>query len=277
MKNKHNKKRNTAFIYEALIKEVTVAMLRGQTERKRKIVDIIKKHFNPDSELYKELKCYRSLYENQNLDREVSEKIVKEAKIAQRLIDPNGLFKQQTDLIKDVNVEVSPSVFNNYVPNYRTLASIAQLFSQKLSPKNSVILENQLIEDMTSSEPTAPPVGDVDNIVVKNFVGKFNLKYSDSLLEEQKKLLTFYISSFADNALELKMFLNEEIGRLSKGLEDAKDLEEIKSDKHMVEKANNIIEKLNSFSRETIDENVLITVMKTQQLIKEIYSHGDNG
>ncbi len=51
MKNKHNKKRNTAFIYEALIKEVTVAMLRGQTERKRKIVDIIKKHFNPDSEL----------------------------------------------------------------------------------------------------------------------------------------------------------------------------------------------------------------------------------
>ncbi len=35
--------------------------------------------------------------------------------------------------------------------------------------------------------------------------------YGDNLLREQKELLTRYISSVADNGLELKLYLNEEI------------------------------------------------------------------
>jgi hypothetical protein len=275
MKNKHNKKRNTAFIYEALIKEATVAMLRAQTERKRKIVDIIKKHFSPDSELYKELKCYRSLYENQNLDRDLSERIVKEAKIAQRLVDPQGLFKQQTELIKDVNVEVSPSVFNNYVPNYKTLASIAQLFSSKLSPKSTIMLEGQIVDNMIAEAPEVRQLEEIDSVVVNKFVEKFNHKYGEGLLDEQKELLSYYITSFADNALELKFFLNEEIERLRAKLTKAQSVEEVESDDAMVEKTLKIIEKLDSFSAAPIDESVLKTVMKTQRLVKEIYN-GDS-
>tara|TARA_R100000808_G_C2128731_1_gene138388 strand:- start:200 stop:1030 length:831 start_codon:yes stop_codon:yes gene_type:complete len=275
MKNRHNKKRNTAFIYEALIKEATVAMLRGQSERKRKIVDIIRKHFNPDSELYKELKCYRSLYENQSLDRALSEKIVREAKIAQRLVDPHGLFKQQTELIKDVNSEVSPGVFNNYVPNYKTLASISQLFSTKLSPKGAVILEGQIVDNMTAAAPPEPVIEEIDSVVVNKFVEKFNHKYGDELLEEQKELLSYYITSFADNALELKIFLNEEIVRLKTELSNAQTVEEIEADKEMVDKTLKIIEKLDAFAGSSIDESVLKTIMKTQRLVREI-SNGDS-
>ncbi len=40
----------------------------------------------------------------------------------------------------------------------------------------------------------------------------------------------------------------------------------------MVSKAEQVVQKLNSYSQETISENVIMTVLKTQQLVKEIYN-----
>ena len=68
------------------------------------------------------------------------------------------------------------------------------------------------------------------------------------------------------------MFLNEEIGRLKNKLREAKDIEEIKSDNSMMEKADNVILKLDSYSKETVNETMLLTVLRTQKLVKEIYS-----
>jgi hypothetical protein len=73
------------------------------------------------------------------------------------------------------------------------------------------------------------------------------------------------------------MFLNEEVMRLRVKLEEAKDADEIKSDKEMLNKTNQVIEKLDSYSNETISEEVLMTVMRTQALVKEIYNNGSNG
>ncbi len=39
----------------------------------------------------------------------------------------------------------------------------------------------------------------------------------------------------------------------------------------MLEKTNQIVQRLKDFSKETISENVIMTVLKTQQLVKEIY------
>ena len=149
MKAKHNKKRNTAFVYEALIREATVAILKNDIERRNTALAIIKKHFKPGSPLYRDLECHRSLYENQGLEEDLSEKILREAKLANRLIDPQGVFKAQTELIYDINKELEPSVFGNFVPNYKHLASIAQIFSLKTSPKQQVMLEREVVKGMT--------------------------------------------------------------------------------------------------------------------------------
>ena len=84
MKIKHNKKRNTAFVYEALIKEATNAIIKNDIERKDKIVKIIKQYFEPFSALKKDLDCYRSLYETRGATKETSEKIMKEVKLSKR-------------------------------------------------------------------------------------------------------------------------------------------------------------------------------------------------
>jgi len=113
-------------------------------------------------------------------------------------------------------------------------------------------------------------------VVIKSFTKKFNNKYETELLDEQKELLTYYISSFADNALELKTFLNEEIARLRSQLQAAKSIREIQSDPDMIEKTEQVIAHLNEFSKRSVDDELLLTVMKTQSLVKEIYSDGNN-
>jgi len=116
----------------------------------------------------------------------------------------------------------------------------------------------------------------VDNVVYRSFVKKFNQKYEDELLEEQKKLLSYYISSFADNALTLKTFLNEEIERLKEAMAQALDDENIKNDPEMIEKSKKVSLKLESYASSDVNETLLSTILKTQKLVKEIQSDGSN-
>lgn len=275
MKNKHNKKRNTAFVFEALAREATTAIIKGDQERKAKVVSIVRKHFTGDSLLKKDLECYRSLYENQNLDEETSQKILEAVMAAKRLIDPDGLFKQQTEVINDINKELSPETFNNFVPNYKSLATIAKMFNTN-SPKQAVMLETKIVEGMTGviEEQQMQPI---DSITFTTFTKKFNEKYNSSLLREQKELLNHYISSFSHDELETKIYLNRELGRLKESLSEAVKVEEIANDPEMVKKTNAVKERLESLSGETrLNESTLLTILKTQELVKEIYNDASN-
>jgi len=275
MKNKHNKKRNTAFVFEALAREATVAIIKGDAERKAKVISIVRKHFTGDSLLKKDLECYRSLYENQNLDQTTSKKIVEAALAAKRLIDPDGLFKQQTEVIKDINKELDPQTFNNFVPNYKSLATIAKMFNTN-SPKQTVMLEAKIIEGMVNDTEISN-LEPIDSITFTTFTKKFNQKYGDTLLREQKELLRQYISSFSSEELEIKIYLNRELGRLKESLEKATDVEEVAADEDMINKTKLVKELLESLSSETtLTDTNLFTILKTQELVKEIYDDGSN-
>ena len=84
------------------------------------------------------------------------------------------------------------------------------------------------------------------------------------------------MDSFVDNSIELKMFLNEELYRLKKELNDSKNNEHIKSDEQMVQKTEQILEKLESFKSIQADQNMLLTVLKIQQLVGEINEDADS-
>lgn len=275
MKNKHNKKRNTAFVFEALAREATVAIIKGDTERKAKVVSIVRKHFTGDSLLKKDLECYRSLYENQNLDETTSKKIVEAVMAAKRLIDPEGLFKQQTEVINDINKELSPATFNNFVPNYKSLATIAKMFNTS-SPKQAVMLESKIVDGMTGviEEQAMQPI---DSLTYTTFTKKFNEKYGSSLLREQKELLNHYISSFSTDDLETKIYLNRELGRLKQSLSEAAQVDEIANDPEMIRKTDAVRQRLDELSGETkLNESTLMTILKTQELVKEIHDDGSN-
>ena len=111
---------------------------------------------------------------------------------------------------------------------------------------------------------------------MKTFVKNFNSEYKNNLLSEQKDLLNKYIMSFSNNGLELKIYLNEEISRLKKELNESKLKEEICSDEQMIEKTDLILEKLSTLKDGFADHDMLFTILKVQQLVGEINNNASS-
>ena len=273
MRLKHNKKRNTAFVFEALIRELTKSIIKKHKGKQNTIVSIIKEHFSKNSILKTELDLYKTIYETRHMEKKLAEKLISEAKKNYSQIPKDKLFKEQTRLINKINKSLSSNLFSAFVPNYRNIASIYSIFNDSVSVKEKVLLEEKMIEYMsTETKKEDSVVEPVDNIVYRSFVEKFNNKYSEDLLPEQKALLARYISSFSDNGLEMKIFLNEEISRLKQSLASHVHMDPINADEEMVSKAEEIVGILENFSTRPIIEEDLEVLLRTQKLVSEISS-----
>jgi len=73
---KHNKKRNTAFIYEALVREIVKQSVVKNNEKRNAAIQIMKESFAPKTELRRELDLYKTLIENKDLKEKIAEKIL---------------------------------------------------------------------------------------------------------------------------------------------------------------------------------------------------------
>ena len=62
MKFKHNKKRNTAFVFESIVREIVKSIIAEDVEKKKIVVSTLKKFFNKDKssgvELYLEVNIF---------------------------------------------------------------------------------------------------------------------------------------------------------------------------------------------------------------------------
>ena len=115
----------------------------------------------------------------------------------------------------------------------------------------------------------------MDSIIYSSFVNKFNEEYSESLNEGQKTLLGKYISSFTDNDLELKIYLNEEIGRLKEELGSIQAGLSATKDDAAAEKVKQVYEILSQTKNKEIDTETLEVVLNTQGLLEEIDKNDD--
>tara|TARA_B100000131_G_C18102387_1_gene606529 strand:- start:1297 stop:2133 length:837 start_codon:yes stop_codon:yes gene_type:complete len=274
MRLKHNKKRNTAFVYEALIRELTKSVVKNNKNKQNKIVSIMKEHFAQGTELSKELDVYKSIYETTDLEKNVAEKVIVEAKSRYSSLNKGVIFREQSALINKINKTLSKNIFNNFVPNYKNIATVYSIFQDTLPIKDRVLLEENILEQMSSSvEIKQEAQQPMDNIVYGTFVNKFNEEYSNKLSENQKQLLTKYISSFSDNGVEMKYYLNEEIGSLKQRLEQCKTDPDIREDISLKNKIDQVYSILESYKEKDIDTSLIELVLKTQDLVEEIQSN----
>ena len=183
-------------------------------------------------------------------------------------LDKRKLFQEQSALINKINRTLSNKVYNNFVPNYKTIASVYSIFQDALPVKDRVLLEENIVDQMSASveivQETQQPI---DSLVYGTFVEKFNEEYSSALNENQKTLLVNYISSFDDNGIDLKIYLNEEISRLKTALENIK---QENSDPDLKEKLGKVYNILDETKNKEIDTNTLEIVLSTQQLLEDI-------
>ena len=274
-RNKHNKKRNTAFLYEALLKEVTKAIISGDRKAKKTAISILKESFAPKTVLSEELELYKTLLETKEMDNLTAEKIVFQVRQARSNINESDIQEAQNRLISRVNKELSSGVYSNFVPNYKNIATISQLFTTdegNANIKSGVLLEQKVVSSMMEavSTPDAPKMKPIDNLVFKSFVSKYNKEYSSGILSEQKELLNRYILSFSDNGVDVSIYLNEELGRLHGVLTDALASDDIKTDATMVESTKRVISMIDGFRETPINKDLIEDVLKIQNLVNEI-------
>jgi len=269
-KFKHNKKRNTAFIYECLVVELTKAVLSNNKDSQLNIKSIIKEFFKKDSALLKDLRIYQAITETRDVSESTAEKILQEAKSQKFSIDTKQLFNEQNKVINKINKSLPVDFFSNFIPSYKNLASVSQIFNTSLPIKSRVLLEQEVVGAMSKSEKEKQEMLPVDSLTYKIFTQKFNQQYSDSLLEEQKTLLEKYVSSFKDNGLELKVHLDQEIGRLKKEIQQCSSNNFIQENEILKKKLSQVSEILNGFALQTPTEEMLKKVVSIQSLVKEI-------
>ena len=262
---KHNKKRNTAFLYECLIKEMTKAVVRGELQKKQQIVETLKRYFSKGTPLYNDLQLYKQLMETKNLKESLGIRFMEEVKKDWETLDRKEIFNQQTQLIREFNHKL-PEAFGNFVPNYKSIATIGQFFnSSGLKAKSRLLIEERVKRLVISHSEAIKEqnLKTVDSLTYKTFVSNFNDTYKESLLKEQRELLTNYITSFSDNGLGLKMFMNEEVGRL-------KEQCEVLSEGKWSDKISLVKEKLEDFKKKPLTEEIVKDVFHIQQLLSEI-------
>ena len=264
---KHNKKRNTAFLYECLIRELTKAILKEDKQRQTKVKGLLREFFAKGKPLAKELDLYKSLLESKELNQDFSRRLMVETKKDFDTLDRKDIFNEQTALINKINKALGNKAFSNFVPNYKDLATIGLYFqNSNLGAKKRIMLEDKVVGYLTRLDESQTEMKPVDQLEFKMFVKRFNETYEHSLLREQKDLLSNFIVSFSDNGLGLKSFINDEIGRLKESVSSYID----DSDTPLNENFKKVKSKLDNYSKRPVDSKMVEEVFYIQDLLAEV-------
>ena len=223
MQIKHSKYKNTAILFEILVKQITADTLSGKDS---KAVDILKKYFS-NTELGKEYKLYETLTKSKNVSEGKATTIIDTILESSKKLNKNKLRKEKYNLVKEIKEDFNiDEIFNIRIKDYKVYASIYTLLEIYGSDKNvnpQQIIDNKvtLLEYLTQSlvksdevkndvlQEFASADKDIRILTYRILLDRFNEKYS-GLNSKQKTILKEYIES-VDSTSKLKDFYNDEI------------------------------------------------------------------
>ena len=272
---KHNKKRNTAFLYEAITLWLTRQIVTSDVNQDITTA-LLKEHFHKGTPLFEELKLYQEVMNSKGSNISLVGRILEEVKKEYLHLDKRVIFNAQTRLLEAINKTYGDEVFSLYLANYRDLASVYQILNEKLTIKERATISQRLCESLSNvrdsrneNEEYVIEESKIDNLTCKVFLESFNKEYAKGQIftEEQQNVLLGIVLSSSDNGVYLKTFLNEEINRLRKVVSESK---EIKEDQEMQEKANKVLTFLDEFKKRPYDNEMLQKLMEVQELASEI-------
>lgn len=241
-----------------------------EEQKKKHAISLLKEYFSKGRLLKRELEIYKSFEELEDTPRPVVEKIIHEAKKQFIGLGRKDVFEEQTRAIDKINKTFGRDAWSNFIPNFKSLATINQLLQQNLSPKKQIIIENKLMDSIATQKKQKQMFPKINNLAMKNFIEKFNNQYSSTLNESQKTFLNKYIVSSSHNDLEFKAYLYEEISRikhaLSENLQKQKNVEVSK-------KIKKVLDRINGYNKVTLSTDLVLEVTRIQSLVSELNSN----
>jgi len=260
-----------------LLKYITKNILESNKKNAKKGTRIIEKHFHKNSELYKEFRLFNALAKSKVSNTHVVASILNEAKNAVRNnIDYNKLEKEKSDLIRDINYNLSKDFYYNPVPNYRDLGAIQLTINEwkKKSPdlKKLVEFETKIAEIMLEEEKS-PVVEDEinashsDRLVLKIMTEKINKKYNADLTNEQKNIIKNYVFYSEKNGNYLQEYFKSKKKEALLVLEDFEDKSE---NRYLLSKVDKVRNKINEVNIEEVTDENVIKFLSITNLINEL-------
>lgn len=282
-KIKHSKFKNTGFIFELLVRQITSEILSSNKSVAEKI---LKEHFNSKKELSKELKLYQYLVNEKYNSEAKAEKFIDTVCEARKRLDETKITKEKYNLIKTIKENYNIDEFiKSPISNYKALASIYKIFevttsNEQYEPTEIVGARFTITENIINSSIQNKDVKmkdavmeeykrideDLRAISYKILVESFNKKYK-TLTAEQKGLLREYINNI-NNTGKLNEYVGGEVVKLVMELKEVGKSVKDKVTKIKLAETVSNLKKIKSAKR--IKEEHLSAMMMTYELLKEL-------
>ena len=280
-KLKHSKIKNTGILFELLTRQITADVLAGKDS---KAVTIVKKYFNENTSLGKELQLYRLLSEKHFKSENKANELVEVVLKSRKKLNNSKLRNEKYNLIKQIKETYdSTDFFNGRISNYKLFASIYNVFQnetsndefnpeQVLNSKFTVLehITNQKISSDTVKEKVLKEYSQKDKdlrlLTYKILVDKFNKKYK-KLDESQKKLLENFINNVS-NTNKIREFIDNEVSIVKEEL--SKHLPKVKDKVTKIKLTEAIKQIVNLTKGRVVEEKQVLTMMRYYELVKEI-------
>jgi hypothetical protein len=288
MSKSHNKKRNTALLYEFLIRKISSALVEGDKKTSSTALKILRRYYKPGTQLYKEFRLFNSLVKTTVSSDGVSSSIIGEARMAARTADMNALDREKSLLIRSINYSLrDDNFYEQPIAEYRMYATIQTLLNEWRKPVGTADLsslakyEDHLRSWLLSEKKTVES-GLIDEspgtarLLMRVMMKKLNEKYSNVLNDEQRELIKAYAFSTAnDDQTTIKRKLEEMRSDLLNSIEEYKINNQ--DNNFLVKKLNEAKTAIVSELLETVDDSTVSKFMLYSTLRHElISSEGEN-
>jgi hypothetical protein len=274
----HNKKRNVGIIYELLVKAVSAYLVEDDKSKAQIALDILGKHYNKKTELFKEFRLFQALAKSTVKDTSVAAAILAESKAASRRFNSVKLNNEKSDLIREINYNLKDQDFyHRNVPDYRIYATIQTLLNSwregdRSNLSETVVIESNLVDWLKSDKQQVNENvnidSNVDKLVVKIMNEKFNDKYANKLTLEQKNLINDYVFSMQnDEGFSIK---SKAIKIQQDALKEIKQIRSTEKNPVILEKIDLVERRVNELDFLDMNDDKIVKLMTLTQLINEI-------
>ena len=281
MKVKHSKFKNTAILFELLVKQITHEVLSNSTKNVSE--KIIKEFFSSNKELAKELRLYNQIVKEKYSSIDDAKLFLEEVAKERIKLDENKLNREKYNLIKTIKESYDLDKFlSSNLQNYKLLASVYKIFEtktlgRKVEIRDFIDSNNTILEHITNKRIATKPTDtlyesfkqqseDLRLLTYKLLIENFNKKYSN-LDDSQKGLLREFINNVT-NTSTFPKFIEEETKKVLSNL--------VKESKMVNDKVTKIkisemikLYKSEKFLKENQEKQVSV-LMLTYELLKEV-------
>lgn len=277
---KHNKRRNSLLIYEFLVRTISKSIIDDDKKKSAVALKILKKHYKPGTELYKEFRLMNALAKTTVSSEHTAASILSEAKIAASSFDAQKLDREKSLLIRNINHMLNDENFyDQHVNEYREFATIQTLINEwRSSHKDLHVVakfEDHLMKHLVTEKtqlPDSPLSEDTTGsarLLMKVMTKKLNEKYSGILNEQQKSLIKAYAYSTAsEDQTSIRMKLQE----IKSDLVVLIDGYEVTANEYLKNKLQETKSTLLSENLEIVDDSTVTRFMLYSKLRDELES-----